>query len=217
MVLAVIFCQVLCLSADGEFDENVGLQDILEDSKKLARPHDRWMEEYQRHPWWIRPRSRRKKNKKSRGRLPKRLQQNQHHRRRMHTSRNDFHPADDNGFGQMEDFVSSQRHRDEDRTVLDPQRIRIRIRLRQRGPVKRHAKQGKKKSKKVLMKLAQKLETQEAMALILKNFLRHNKKDGVSSHKSIRKSAKAYRRAGQFVFHGKGSRGMKVRIKKRKN
>ena len=122
----------------------------------------------------------------------------------------------------MADFVSNQRHRDEEKskkTMLDPQRIRIRIRLRQRGPVKRHAKQGKKKTKKVLMKLAQKLATQEAMAMVLKNFLRDDKKaKGFSSHKAImRKSAKSYRRLGQFALRGKSRRGMKARLKKRKN
>jgi hypothetical protein len=223
LVLAVIFCQVLCLSADGEFNENVDLEDILGESKELLRPHDRWIEDYQQHSLWTRPRSRRKKNKKSKiGHLHKRLQQNQH-RRRMHTSRNDFHSADDKDFDRMADFVSNQRHRDEEtskRTMLDPQRIRIRIRLRQRGPVKRHAKQGKKKTKKVLTKLAQKLATQEAMAMVLKNFLRDDKKaKGFSSrHKAImRKSAKGHRRIGQFALRRKGRRGMKARLKKRKN
>ncbi len=133
----------------------------------------------------------------------------------MHSSSDDFHPADDNNeFGQMADFDSSQSRQYEDETALDPRRIRIRIRLRQRGPVKRHARQGKKRSKKVAMKLAHKLATKEAMALILKDFLRNNK---VSSKKAARKASKGFRRMGQFALHGKRRRGMKLRAKKRKH
>jgi hypothetical protein len=218
LILAVIFCQVLCLLADGEFDENVAdLQDGFDESQTLARPRHFRMEEYQRHPWWIRPRSRRKKNKKvNRSGLPKRMQSHQH-RRRMQSSSDDFHPVDDkNELGQMADFDSiSQSRRYEDETALDPRRIRIRIRLRQRGPVKRHARQGKKRSKKFAMKLAQKLATKEAMALILKDFLRNNNK--VSSKKAARKASNGFRRMGQFALHGKRRRGMKLRAKKRKN
>jgi hypothetical protein len=215
LILAVIFCEVLSLLADGEFDENVRLQDIFDESKKLAQPHARWMGDYRQHPWWIRPRSIRKKNKKVKSGLPKRMQQNGH-RRRMQTSSKGFHLVDDSNFGQMDDFISNQRHRDEEKAVLDPQRIRIRIRLRQQGPVKRHAKQGKKRSKKISKKLAEKLATQEAMALVLKDFLRPNK-NGLSSHKAVRKLAKGYRRVGKFALHRKGSRRMKVRAKKRKS